>query len=112
MHVSSLDTPFPILYFTSPQLLYKYLSAFFNPFSVHSFPYTPLPPATIKTLSISMILSVALVCLVCFLDSIVDTMCFLPFYCICTIYALKQGALKYIKQLLTELQGEREKTQL
>ena len=57
MSISSLAAPPPILYFTSPRLFYD------NSQSPHLFTHSPTPlshPATIKTLSVSMILSLFL----------------------------------------------------
>ena len=58
MHVSSLATPFPILYFTSPWLFCNYIFVLLNPFT--SSPIPPQPPshlATLQMLSISVILT-------------------------------------------------------
>ena len=55
MHISSLATPFPILYYTSPWLFCDCLFVLPNPLT-HS-PILPSHLATIKTLSESMILS-------------------------------------------------------
>ena len=71
MCVSSSATPFPVLYFTSPRLFCNYPFVL-SPSPLHPSPTTPSHLATITTLSISMILSVLLVCLFCFLDSIID----------------------------------------
>ena len=43
MRISSLATPFPILYFTSPWLFCNYLFVLLNRLTSYSFPYTPLP---------------------------------------------------------------------
>ena len=77
--LSSLAMPFPTLYFTFLWLFCNYLFVHFNPLIL-----SPISPtssshlATIKMLSVSMILSV-LVCLVCFLDWVVDRYVFVPF---------------------------------
>ena len=43
MRVSSLATPFPILYFTSPWLFCNYLFVLPNPLTSHSFSHTSPP---------------------------------------------------------------------
>ena len=63
--VSCLATLFPIQYFTSPWYCVTTYLYFLIPSPLHLFSPTPSHLATIKTLTISMILSV-LVCLVCF----------------------------------------------
>ena len=82
MCISYLATPFPILYFASPWLFCNYL------FILHTLlTSSPLSPASLPSskhqsaLCICDSVSVLLVCLVCFLDSIVDRDVFLPFYC-------------------------------
>ena len=69
MYINSLATPFPMLYFTSLWLFCLY---FLIPSSLHPFPYTSLPSGSHQnTLCIHDSVFV-LICLVCFLDSIVD----------------------------------------
>ena len=79
MHISSLATPFPILYFTSPWLFCNYLFVLLNPLTSSPIPLHSPPIWQPSKHSISMILSVLLVCLVCFLDSTVDRYLFLDF---------------------------------
>ena len=43
MHINSLATPFPILYFTSPWLFCNYLFVLPNPLTSHSFSHTSPP---------------------------------------------------------------------
>ena len=63
MSVSSLATPFPIPYFTSPWLFCNYLFLFHNSLNVlTNSPTTPSHLATIKTLTVSMILSLFFLC--------------------------------------------------
>ena len=76
-HINSLASSFPILYFTSPQLFCNYLFVLLNPLTS-----SPIPPHLPSgrhqnTFYIHDSVSV-LVCLVCFLDSIVDRY---VFYC-------------------------------
>ena len=85
MCISSLATPFPILYFTSTWLFCHYLCILLNtltsspiPSPLHPFPHTSLSSGNCQnTLCIHDSVSVLLVCLVCFLDSIVDTYVFI-----------------------------------
>ena len=80
MHISSLATPFPTLYFISPWLSCNYIFILLNPLTSSSSPYNTLLSGNHQnTLHIQV--SVLSVCLVCFLDSIVDRYVFLPFYC-------------------------------
>ena len=75
MHVSSLATSFPILYFISPLLFSTYLY-FLIPSLLHPFP-TPLPSDNHQNdLCVHDSVSV-LVCLFCFLDSVVDRYVFI-----------------------------------
>ena len=60
MCLSALTTPFPILYFTSPWLFCDYLFVVLNPLTSSPLPLNPPHLATIKTLSVSMILSLFL----------------------------------------------------
>ena len=74
MHKSSLASPFPILFLTSPCLFYTYQLCFlfpvpFPPFSTFLFPID-MP---LDDFHIYDSVSVLLVCLVRFLDSIVDS---------------------------------------
>ena len=77
MHISYLATPFPILFLTCPCLFYNYQFVFFNPFT-----FSPIPQDCLPTGHHSNVLhfydsvSVLQVCLVCFLDSIVDSYVF------------------------------------
>ena len=81
MRISSLATPFPILYFTSLWLFCNYLFALLNPLtSLPSLPHPHLiwqPSKGCIHNSISV-----LVCLTCFLDSLLIDLYFLPFYCL------------------------------
>ena len=74
MCISYLATPFPIRYFTSPWLFCNYLFVLLNPLT--SSPIPPHPPFPSgnhqNALWIFGSLSVLLVCLICFLDAIVD----------------------------------------
>ena len=75
MGISSLATPFPILYFTSPWLLCNYLFVLLNPLT--SSPFIPLPPGNQQNaLCIHDSVSV-LVCLVYFLESVIDRYVFI-----------------------------------
>ena len=76
IHICSLATLFPMLYNTSPWLFCNYLFVLFNPFTFFTHPSQPpshLP--TIKTFPASVILF--LLCLFCYLDSIVDRYVFI-----------------------------------
>ena len=73
MHISSLATPFPILYFISPWLFCNYLFVLLNPPTSSPLPPHPHPSENHQNnLCILDSVSVLLICLVCFLDSIVD----------------------------------------
>ena len=78
MCISSLATPFLILYFISPWLFWNYFFVLFN-----SLPSSPIPPTLLPSgnhqnaVWIHDSVSVLLVCLVCFLDSIVDRYVFI-----------------------------------
>ena len=77
IHISSLATTFPGLYFTSPWLFCNYLSVFLNPFTSSTIlPHCPPIWHQQNALHIRDSVSV-LVCLVCFLDSIVDRFVFI-----------------------------------
>ena len=77
IRISSLATPFPTLYFTSPWLFCNYLFVLLNTLTSSSFSYTPSYLATIKMLShVHDSVSVLLDSLACFLDSIVDNYVF------------------------------------
>ena len=73
MHISSLATAFPTLYFISPGLFCNYLFVLLN-----SFTSSPIPPYTFpsgnhqNSFHIHDSVSVLFTCLVCFLDSAVD----------------------------------------
>ena len=74
MSVSSLASPFPILFLTSPCLFCSYQLCFlipapFPPFSPVPFP-ADNPPNDLHTYDS---ISILFVCLVCFLDSVVDS---------------------------------------
>ena len=72
MGISSLATPFPILYFTSPWLFCKYLFVLLNALTSSLIPPHPLPFGNHQNaLCIDDSVSVLLVCLVC-LDSVVE----------------------------------------
>ena len=76
--IGSLATPFLILYFTFLWLFCNYLLVLLNPSPLHPFSHMPLPPGNHQnTLCIHDSVSVLLVCLVCFLDSIVDRYVFI-----------------------------------
>ena len=78
MCISSLATPFPILYFTFPWLFCNYLFVLLNSLISSSIPHTPLPSGNHQNaLCIHDSVSVLLICLVCFLDSIVDRYIFI-----------------------------------
>ena len=77
-HISSLATPFPIPYFISAWLFSNYLLVLVNPLT--SSPILPqcLPSDNDQNvLHLHESVSVLLVCLVCFLDSIVDRYVFI-----------------------------------
>ena len=76
--VGSLAIPFPILYFISPWLLCNYLFILLNPHTSSPIPHNLLTSGNCQnTLHIHDSVSVLLVCLVCFLDSIVDRYVFI-----------------------------------
>ena len=80
MPVSSLATPFPILYFTSPLLFCSYLFEFLNPLTSSPIPIYPSPiwhPSNALRIHESVS---TLVCLVCFLDSVVDRHVFIAIF--------------------------------
>ena len=73
MHVSSLASPFSILFLTSLCLFFTYLFVLLNPYTLSSILLLPLPTGNhLNDLHIYDSVSVLLVCLVCFLDSIFD----------------------------------------
>ena len=73
MHISSLASPFPVLYFTSP-----WLFVLLDPLTSSPFPYTPFPSGNHpNALCIHESVSVLLVCLLCFLDLVVDRYVFI-----------------------------------
>ena len=77
MQVSSLASPFPTLYFISPWLFLTLCLYFLIPSPLHPFPHTPLPSGNHQNAfcihdSVSVLL-----CLVCFLDSVVDKYVFI-----------------------------------
>ena len=79
MHISSLATPFPMLYFTSPWLFYNSLFVLLNPFTSSPIPHMPLPSGNHQN-ALRIHDSVAvLVCLVWLLDSIIDRNLFFHF---------------------------------
>ena len=70
MCVSSLATPFPILYITCPWLFCNYLFVLLNPLTSSPIPPHPLLSGNHQnSLHVRDSVSVLLVCLVCFLDS-------------------------------------------
>ena len=78
MPISFLATLFPILYCTSPLLFCNYLFVLLNSLISSSIPHTPLPSGNHQNaLCIHDSVSVLLICLVCFLDSIVDRYIFI-----------------------------------
>ena len=77
IHVSSLAPPFPILSFTSPWLFCTYLFILLNPLTSSSILPHPSRPATIKMFSLSMILSLFVLFVQCFLNSITDRYVFI-----------------------------------
>ena len=78
MHIISLATLFPILHFTSPWLFCNYLFVLLNPLTSSPIPSHPLPSGSNhSTLCNHDSVSVLLVCLVCFLDLIVDRYVFI-----------------------------------
>ena len=78
MSISSLATPFPILYFTAPWPFCNYLFVLLNPLTSSPIPsYPPSHLATSKTLCIHDSVSVLLVCLVCFFSSVIDKYTFI-----------------------------------
>ena len=74
IHISSLASPFPILFLTSPCLLCTYQLCFLFPVP---FPLSPLSPSPLITLHVISILWLCscFSCLLsfCFLDSVVDS---------------------------------------
>ena len=73
MCISSLATPFPALYFTSHWLFCNYLFVLLNPLTFSPIPPNPLPSDNHQNvLHIHDPISFLLVCLVCFLDLIID----------------------------------------
>ena len=83
MHIGSLATLFPILYFTSLWLFCDCtFVSFLNPVLLHAFLYTPIPSGNHQNaLHIHDSVSVLLVCLVYFLDQLLIDMYSSPFYC-------------------------------
>ena len=76
MHISSVATPFPILYFITPWLLCNYLFVLLYPLT--SSPLPPQPSGNHQNaLCTHDSVSVVLVCLVCFLDSTVERYVFI-----------------------------------
>ena len=71
MNVSSLASPFTILYFTSPWLFSNYLFILLNPFTSSPIPISLQSGNHQNALRIHDSVSVLLVYLVCFLDSVV-----------------------------------------
>ena len=91
--LSSLATSFPILYFTSPWLFYNYLFVLLNPLASSPIPPHPLPAGNHQNaLCIHESVSV-LVCLVCFLDSIVDRYVFIAFlvFIVLTFFSINKS---------------------
>ena len=73
MHICSLATPFPILYFTSPWLFCNHLFVLLNPLTSSPIVPNPLPSGSHQNaLHVHDSVLILHVCLVCFLDSIVD----------------------------------------
>ena len=76
MHISSLATSFAILYFISPWLFCNYLFVLLNPLTSNPFLYIPLPSGNCQNAFHNSV-SVLIVCLVSFLDSVVDRCVFI-----------------------------------
>ena len=82
VYVSSLATPFPILFLTSPSLFCTYQLVLLNPCNFPPYSHFPLPADNHPNdLNIYDSISVLLACLVCFLDSVVDSCKFIAIYC-------------------------------
>ena len=98
VHINSLATPFPILYFTSPLLFCNYLFVLLKSTPLHPFLHTPLPSNNYQNaLCNHDSVSVFLVCLVCFFDSIVDTYVFLAIWLfIVLIFFLNKSLYHFI----------------
>ena len=77
IHISSLAIPFPILYFISPWQFYKYLFVLLNPLIYSPIPSHPLPSGNHQNATCIHDSDSILLCLVCFLDSIVNRYVFI-----------------------------------
>ena len=98
MHISSLATPFLILYFTSPWLFCNYLFILLNPLTSSPIPLHSLliwQPSNCSPYR--DFVSVVLVCLVCFLDSIVDSYVFIAiiFFILLIFFFLSKSHLTF-----------------
>ena len=79
IQVNSLASPFPILFLTSPCLFCAYQLCFLIPVPFPSFSPFPLPTDNPPNhLHIYDSVPLLVVCLVCFLDSVVDSCEFVP----------------------------------
>ena len=78
MLTSSLATQFPSLYFTSPWLFCNHLFVLLNPLTFSHIPPYPLLSNNHQTILHIYDSVPVLVCLICFLDSIVDRCVFMP----------------------------------
>ena len=99
MCISSLATPFPILYFTSPWLFCGYLFVLPNPLTSSPIPHNPLPSCNHQNaLCIHDSVSVLLVCLLCFLHSIVDRYIFFAIllFMVLIFFFLNKSLLHFI----------------
>ena len=77
MCISSLATPFPILYFTSPWLFCNYLFILLNPLAFSPIPHTPSYLTTIKRSGYPWFCLYSSCFLSLFLDSIVNRCVFI-----------------------------------
>ena len=77
IHISSLATPFPILFLISPCLFFTYRFVLLNSCTFPSMLYLPHPSCNPQNdLHVYDSLPVLVVCLVCYLDSVVDSCTF------------------------------------
>ena len=72
MHISSLASPFSVLFLTSPVYFVPTNLCFLIPAPFFPFSLFPLPLITLQVISTFDSVPVLLVCSVCFIDSIVD----------------------------------------
>ena len=98
-YVSSLATTFPILNFTSSWLFFIYFY-FLIPSPLHLFRHTALPFGSHQNaLCIHDSFSVLLLCLICFLDSIVDRYIFIAILLFIVFFLLNYILLIMLLQL-------------